>query len=111
MMEVSLLNLRITFQKNTVETDAIGNHKNLWKDHYSCYATVNSESGSETEVAGQTAPQARCAFTVRYCSETAVITTDSFRILWNEDIYNITHIDHQNNKRKSLKFWAEKARR
>jgi hypothetical protein len=48
---------------------------------------------------------------VRYCSETAAITTDGFRILWGEDIYNITHIDHQNNKRKSLKFWAEKARR
>ena len=26
-MEVSLLNVRITFQKNAVEVDSIGNHK------------------------------------------------------------------------------------
>ena len=34
-MEVSLLNVRITFQKNAVEVDSIGNHKNTWADYYS----------------------------------------------------------------------------
>lgn len=46
-MEVALLNVRITFQKNEVVTDAIGNHKNRWTDYYSCHATVSGESGSE----------------------------------------------------------------
>ena len=41
-MEVALLNVRITFQKNAVTKDAIGNHKNEWIDYYSCYATVLS---------------------------------------------------------------------
>ena len=47
-MEVALLNVRITFQKNEVVSDALGNHKDEWKDYYSCYATVSGESGSET---------------------------------------------------------------
>lgn len=57
-MNVALMNLRITFQKNTVVTDAIGNRKNAWEDYFSCYATISSESGAETETAGQTIPQA-----------------------------------------------------
>lgn len=48
-MEVALLNVRITFQKNEVISDAIGNHRNEWTDYYSCYATVSGESGSEKE--------------------------------------------------------------
>ena len=110
-MEVALLNTRITFQKNTLVTDAIGNHKNSWSDYFSCAATLNGESGSENETAGQTVENARCAFTVRWCSETASVTETGFRITWNGELYNITNIDHQNNKRKSIKFWCQKVRR
>lgn len=110
-MNVALMNLRITFQQNTVVTDAIGNHKNIWADCFSCYATISSENGAETETAGQTIPQVSGAFTVRYCKQTAAITTDGYRIRCGDDLYNITFIDHQNNKRKSLKFWVQKVRR
>lgn len=104
------MNLRITFQQNIVVTDAIGNHKNIWADCFSCYATISSENGVETETAGQTIPQASGAFTVRYCKQTASITTDGYRIRCGDDLYNITSIDHQNNKRKSLKLWVQKVR-
>lgn len=110
-MNVALMNLRIIFQKNEVVTDAIGNHTNEWKDYYSCFATISSESGSETSDAGQTLPQSNGAFTVRYCKETAAIKSDQFRIKLGDELYDITSIDHQNNKRKSLKFWVRKARR
>ena len=63
------------------------------------------------EAAGQTVSNGRCAFTVRWCHETAAVTETEYRILWNGCLYNITGIDHQNNKRKSLKFWCEKVRR
>lgn len=110
-MNVALMNLRITFQKNTVVTDAIGNRKSAWEDYFSCYATISSESGAETENAGQTIPQANGAFTVRYCKESATVTSDGYRIRCGDDLYNISYIDHQNNKRKSLKFWVQKVRR
>ena len=35
-MKIELLNVRIEIQKNTVETDKYGNHKNVWSPYYSC---------------------------------------------------------------------------
>jgi len=110
-MEVALLNVRVTFQKNAVIVDAIGNHKNGWKDEYSCYATVSGEGGTETQTAGTTVDHADLAFTVRYCRKTSAITTDGYRVLFEGEIYNILAIDHMNYKRKSIKFRCEKVRR
>ena len=42
-MNVALMNEKVTFQRNTVVTDAIGNHKNSWEDFYSCHATIGGE--------------------------------------------------------------------
>ena len=33
-MEIALLNVKITFQKNSVVPDALGNRKNIWTDYY-----------------------------------------------------------------------------
>ena len=53
-MQISLLNERITFQRNVILTDRIGNHMSSWNDEFSCYATVGGESGKETAVVGTT---------------------------------------------------------
>lgn len=110
-MEVALLNVRVTFQKNTVTVDAIGNHKNEWTDEYSCYATVSGEGGTEIQTAGATVDNADMAFTVRYCRKTAAIITDEYRVLFDGEIYNILSIDHINYKKKSIKLRCEKVRR
>lgn len=110
-MEIALLNVRITFQKNSVTVDAIGNHKNEWKDFYSCHATVSGEGGSEKAVAGLVVEDSDLSFTVRYCKKTAGITADGFRVLFDGSIYNIVSIDHLNYKKKALKFKCEKVRR
>lgn len=110
-MEIALLNVRITFQKNSVTVDAIGNHKNEWKDFYSCYATVSGEGGSEKAVAGLVVEDSDLSFTVRYCKKAAGITADGFRVLFDGNIYNIVSIDHLNYKKKALKFKCEKVRR
>lgn len=110
-MDVALLNVRITFQKNEIITDSIGNHKNEWKDYYSCYATVSGESGSEKNVAANTFYNADIAFTVRYCKALKDADTTKLRVVFNGDLYNITFIDHMNFKNKSLKFRCQKVRR
>jgi len=110
-MEVALLNVRITFQKNEVVTDAIGNHKNRWTDYYSCYATVSGESGSEKSVAANTLYESDLAFTVRYCKMLACADSTKLRILFNGELYDITFIDHMNYKKKCLKFRCRKVRR
>ena len=32
-MEIDLLNVKVTFQKNSVVSDSIGNRKNVWEDY------------------------------------------------------------------------------
>lgn len=46
-MKIELLNVRIFISKNTVVTDAIGNHRNEWQPFYTCYATASGEAGKE----------------------------------------------------------------
>lgn len=110
-MEVALMNVRITFQKNEVIKDSIGNHKNEWSDYYSCYATVSGESGSESSVAANTKYDSDLAFTVRYCKKLADADPTKMRVIFNDELYNITFIDHMNYKKECLKFRCKKVRR
>lgn len=110
-MNIAAMNIRITFQKNAVVADAIGNRTNTWTDYFSCYATASGQSGEETDEAGMTVVAERINFTVRYCTETAAIVPDKYRILFGERIYNILSVDDMAFKKNSLKFKAELARR
>lgn len=110
-MHVAGMNVRITFQKNEIVVDEIGNHENTWSDYFTCWATTSDKSGDEDDAAGQTVVTERMDFTVRYSSETRAITTDGFRILMGDRIYNIRSIDDMAFKHKSLKMHGELQRR
>lgn len=110
-MEIALLNVKVTFQKNSVAADDIGNRRNVWEDYYTCHATVSGESGNEKAAAGLTVAKSDIAFTVRFCKQAAEVTADGFRILFQGEIYNIVAVDHMNYKKKALKFRCGKARR
>ena len=110
-MDVALLNQQILVQKNEVTVDAIGNHLNQWVDFYSCYATISGESPNESTSAGAVVDNTKADFTVRWCRAVSEITADNFRILYAGEIYNILGIDHQNFKKKSVKFKCQKVRR
>ena len=110
-MEVSLLNVKVTFQKNSVVADDIGNRRNVWEDYYTCHATVNGEGGNEKAAAGLTVVDSDIAFTIRFCKRAAEVTADGFRILFGGETYNIVAVDHMNYRKKTLKFRCEKARR
>ena len=110
-MNVALLNVRITIQQQSTTVDAVGNHKNTWTDYFSCAATVSGESNSETEDAGTVVDNTHADFTVRYSSETAVLTPVNYRIVIDEQIYDILSVDHMNYKRKAIKLKCRKARR
>ena len=113
-MKVSLLNEQITIQKATETTDSIGNRVNAWADYYTCYATIGGEESTvsaEKETAGVTVFDGKISFTVRYCSMTAPIVPEGYRVCFAGELYNITGIDHQSFKRKSLKLMCCHARR
>lgn len=110
-MEIALFNVYITFQKNAVVVDTIGNHTNTWKDYYSCHATVSGEGGKESFVAGMLVDNSDLAFTVRYCRKVSMIEPTGYRILFHGEIYNILSIDHMNYKKNCLKFKCKRVRR
>lgn len=110
-MDIALLNVSITFQKNAVVVDAIGNHKNEWTDFYSCHATVSGEGGKETSAAGTVVDDSDISFTVRFCRKVSELNNTEFRVLFGGEIYNILSVDHMNFKRKSIKVKCQKVRR
>jgi SPP1 family predicted phage head-tail adaptor len=110
-MDISLLTEKITFQKNTVNTDEIGNHRNVWTDYYTCHATVSGESGRETQTAGTTVEESDIAFTVRWCKKVSDIDSTGYRIVFNGELYNITFVNHMNYKKVCIKFLCRKVRR
>jgi len=110
-MDIALLNVRITVQKNETIVDAIGNHRNEWTDYHTCFATVSGEGGSEKSVARLIVDDSDISFTVRYCKALADIDVTKYRVVFNDSPFNIVSVDHMNYKKKCLKLKCEKVRR
>ena len=110
-MNIAAMRVRITLQRNETVTDIYGNHKSVWADYYTCWATASGGSADEKEIAGHTVEGDRMDFTVRFSSETAAVTAKGYRILLGDRIYNILHVDDMGFKRNSLKFQAERVER
>ncbi len=112
-MKISLLNERIAFEKNTTVVDENANHKNVWEEYFSCYAYAGASSyqQKEQQSAEITVTENGLIFTVRWCSELAVLDSTRFRVRFRGDVYNITSIDRMNYQKKSLKVSCEKERR
>lgn len=113
-MDVVLLNEKVSFLKNTVVTDAVGNHTNEWIGYHTCFAAIGGEglaSSKEEEITGTIVEDAAMTVTVRYCKRTAAVTSTGYRILFRGESYDITNVDHMNFKKKCLKFRCRKVRR
>lgn len=106
-MKVTGFRVRITIQKNVTETDRYGNHRSVWADHFSCWSSAMGQTGDESEEASRTREKDRMDFTVRYCSETAEVTSKGYRILLDGRIYNITHVDDMGFRKNSRKFMTK----
>lgn len=107
-MHIAAMNVKITFQKYALYVDDIGNHRNMWMDDFSCYATTSTKINDvETESAAQVVNRERLDFTVRFSSKTKLVSAGSHRIKLNDRIYNIVSVDDMAFKHKSLKFHGE----
>lgn len=110
-MKVSVLNTRITIQVSSTEIDTIGNHIESWRDMYSCYASISSESPLENTSAGVIWDNSKIDFTIRYSSEVATLDSLKNRVIFEDNIYNIKGIDHMNYKKKVLKLHCQRVER
>lgn len=104
-MDIGAMNVHITFQKNAVVTDKIGNHKNVWTDEYSCFATLSDFMGktnTEDAVAGLIVDTSDISLPSVTAKKAMAVTTTDYRILWNGNVYNIVKIDHLNMKKHAF---------
>lgn len=108
-MNIAGLRVRITIQRNDTVTDKYGNHKSVWQDYFSCWATAVTSglSSSEDEAAGHTVEADRLDMTVRWSTETAAVNSKQYRVLLGDRVYNILSIDEMGFKRNSRKFHTE----
>ena len=77
-MNIAAMRVRVIFQKNAVTVDKYGNHKNGWTDYFSCWATVGTNTGSES-TGVVINPEESLDFTCRYCSELLVVESTKYR--------------------------------
>ena len=105
-MNISGLRVRITIQKNETVVDKYGNHKSIWTDFFTCWASAVTSglSASEKESAGHTTEADKLDITVRYSTETAAINSKQYRVLLAGRIYNILSIDEMGFKHNSRKL-------
>ena len=110
-MDIAMLNEKVTFQKNEVVKDRIGNHTNTWTEYHTCAATISGESGREDQDTGQTVEHPDMNVTIRWCRKASLITEDGYHILFHGEVYDIIGIDHFSYKKEALKFRCRKADR
>ena len=103
-------NVRITFQKNEVYSDKYKNRLQQWTDYFSCYAYANTyaaeESGNEVIT-----EERSITFECRWCPELETVTATEYRILFNDDRYDILSVDKMNFQRQTIRFTCKREKR
>ena len=68
-------------------------------------------SPKEKEEAGTIVEEVGMTVTIRYCKKASEIGSTTHRLIFRDEIYDITSMAHMNFRKKCLKFIYRKARR
>lgn len=107
-MKISDLNRKITIQNKSVEIDEIGNHKSIWSDYLETSAYISFQGKGEEVFLGMEIDKSDISFTVRFQKKLKDINTSEYRILFDQEKYNIISIDFMNYKNRFIKFRCRK---
>ena len=110
-MRISDLNRKITFQNKDVEVDEIGNHKSVWMDYLTTSTYISFQGKGEEIFLGMEVDRSDISFTVRFQNRLKKINTSEYRILFDDEMYNIISIDFMNYKNRLIKFRCKKVSR
>ena len=107
---IDKLNERLTIEKSKAYTDKAGNHRNTWEEYLTCFTYASTyeaqESGEEVRQENRS-----IVFTVRWCRETAAVTSTGYRIRFRGDVFNILSVDPMNYQKKEILLHCRKAER
>ena len=110
-MRISDLNRKIIFQNKNVEVDEIGNHKSIWSDYLTTSSYISFQGKGEEVFLGMEIDKSDISFTVRFQNRLKNINTSEYRILFDDEMYNIIPIDFMNYKNRLIKFRCRKVSR
>lgn len=110
-MRISDLSRKITFQNKAVEVDEIGNHRSIWSNYLSTSSYISFQGKGEEVFLGMEVDRSDISFTVRFQNRLKNINTSEYRILFDDEKYNIISIDFMNYKNRFIKFRCRKVSR
>lgn len=110
-MRISDLNRKIIFQNKNVEVDEIGNHRSIWSDYLTTSSYISFQGKGEEVFLGMEMDKSDISFTVRFQNRLKNINTSEYRILFEDEMYNIVSIDFMNYKNRLIKFRCRKVSR
>lgn len=82
--------------------------KEKWEEYYSCFAEINKSSGKEYFNAKTNITENTFNFKVRYIEKLSKImfNTSQYRIIYQDNIFNIINIDDKQEKHLKIIFVA-----
>lgn len=100
------MNQRITIQRRETVVDENGFESEVWQDYYTCWAYANGLSGSEFWAAQAVQAEKTVNFTIRFCRRAAVLNPKNFRLVFQGELYDITHVDIVRYENDTIKLRA-----
>ncbi|MEG2429513.1 MAG: phage head closure protein [Oscillospiraceae bacterium] len=98
----------IEIQAKIINEDEIGNQLESWITILKCRAEINCIGGKEYYLACQQNSQNDMKFKIRYCKALKKLNSQLSRIIYNNEIYDIKHIDDFEERHETLKIKAVK---
>lgn len=98
---------KITFQKFSVVDDEIGNRISQWKDYRGCYCYANGLSGREYWEAAAVQQETIIEFVMRWKLFFNHLNSKEYRIVFENNVYDIESIDNIQFKNKTVKIRAK----
>lgn len=97
-----ILNQKIIIQK-------LNESDNCYYDYYTCHSQVNKTGGNEYLIARTVSTKNKFTFIVRYCEELKNLQfdTQTYRIIFNNVIFNIIDADDFMQKHTTIKIIGE----
>lgn len=99
-----IYNKKITFQILSDHEDNIGNQIPQWSDFFTAWANVNAVTGREYYSACQVNSENDVIFKIRYSKKIADFNSTEVRILYNDKIFDVKHIEDYQEQHKQLTF-------
>lgn len=99
-----IYNKKITFQILSNHEDDIGNQIPQWSDLFTAWANVNAVTGREYYSACQVNSENDVIFKTRYSKKIADFNSTEIRILYNNKVFDIKHVEDYQEQHKYLTF-------